>query len=124
MERNVSSWKTENDSRLHEDAQSGFKCDECGERFHKPLLATVTSNKSVQRYYACPQCLTEVRQERKQKSEISQQPFTVKEVAKVAVKLQESVKCNHFFGYLKKREKNSSIPEDCLVCEKMIECMI
>jgi len=125
MERNVNSWKTENDQHLREDAHSGFKCDECGEKFQKPLLATVTSNESVQRYYACPQCLTEVRQERKQRSQPSQQnSFTVKEVTKGTAKLQENVKCDHFFGFLKKREKNAPIPEDCLVCEKMIECMV
>lgn len=31
--------------------------------------------------------------------------------------------CPHFFGYLKKIPKNSTIPDDCFVCPKMVECL-
>jgi hypothetical protein len=32
-------------------------------------------------------------------------------------------KCSHEFGYLKKRPKGASIPDECLVCQKMIQCL-
>ena len=32
--------------------------------------------------------------------------------------------CSHFFGYLKKIPKNSTIPDDCFVCPKMVECLL
>lgn len=125
MERNLNPWKLENDEHYHEEISPSHKCGECGEEFQKPLLATVTSNEGVQRYYACPHCLTQVREERKQQSQGRREPqLSLKDVVKPAAKSNEGAKCDHFFGYLKKREKNSPIPEDCLTCEKMIECMV
>ena len=32
--------------------------------------------------------------------------------------------CLHYFGYLSKLTKNSSIPEDCLLCSKVVECLV
>jgi len=32
--------------------------------------------------------------------------------------------CLHYFGYLAKLPKNSSIPEDCLLCSKVVECLV
>jgi hypothetical protein len=32
-------------------------------------------------------------------------------------------KCNHFFGFLNKRTKGTPIPEHCLTCDKMVECL-
>lgn len=32
--------------------------------------------------------------------------------------------CPHYFGYLSRRPKNASIPEECLTCQKMIKCML
>lgn len=31
--------------------------------------------------------------------------------------------CAHYLGYLKKRGKSTPIPEECLTCSKMIDCM-
>jgi hypothetical protein len=39
-------------------------------------------------------------------------------------KREDSVKCTHFLGYLKKRSKEAPIPDECLTCDKMIECMV
>ena len=32
--------------------------------------------------------------------------------------------CLHYFGYLSKLPKNSMIPEDCLLCSKVVECIV
>ncbi len=32
--------------------------------------------------------------------------------------------CLHYFGYLSKLPKKSSIPEDCLLCSKVVECIV
>jgi hypothetical protein len=31
--------------------------------------------------------------------------------------------CSHSFGYLAVRPKNSLIPQDCLCCKQVIDCM-
>jgi len=38
---------------------------------------------------------------------------------------EESPKgCPHHFGYLAHRPKDASIPEECLTCQKIVECML
>jgi hypothetical protein len=32
--------------------------------------------------------------------------------------------CAHHFGYLSERSNREKIPEDCMVCEKMLDCMV
>jgi DNA-directed RNA polymerase subunit RPC12/RpoP len=124
MERSLNSWKSDDENRYSREAHS-VRCGECGEEFDKPLLAKISSAGQVQSYYACPRCLTEVSEPREQRSEKSEEsPVSLKGLKEVSAKLEENVSCQHFFGYLKKRPKDSSIPEDCLTCEKMIECMV
>ena len=95
-----------------------FVCDECGEAFQKPILATVSRSGRVQTYYACPRCMTRTSKERKEITLLK------KDVKKTSVELENNVKCKHSFGYLKKRAKDVPIPDECLTCDKMIECLI
>ncbi|MEM1539366.1 MAG: hypothetical protein QXW82_01250 [Candidatus Bathyarchaeia archaeon] len=32
--------------------------------------------------------------------------------------------CPHYFGYLRERPREEGIPEECLTCEKVVECML
>ena len=43
--------------------------------------------------------------------------------AEVEGAVGEVAGCAHHLGYLKRRPKNTPIPEECLTCSKMIECM-
>ena len=44
-------------------------------------------------------------------------------LAKPAEKKEKgSANCPHYFGYLARRPKRGSIPEECLTCQKMLEC--
>lgn len=125
MEKNLGSLKIEDGNRFG-DEHDGFKCNGCHEEFHKPLLATVSSRGNVQTYYACPRCLSKVNDVKHDKhAEKSKVSASLESVRKVGVAKHEAeVKCQHFEGYLKKREKDAPIPDECLTCEKMIECMI
>jgi len=33
-------------------------------------------------------------------------------------------KCPHNFGYLANLTKNTSIPEECLLCSRVVECIV
>lgn len=33
-------------------------------------------------------------------------------------------KCSHHFRYLNKRSKKEKMPEGCMVCEKLIDCIV
>jgi len=124
MEKNVGSLKLDNENYYSRENVACFKCSECGEEFRKPILATVSSNVTVDKYFACPRCLTKVSSVKSEKDEEEKEirPST-KEVKKALAKLEEGTTCNHFLGYLKKRQKNTPIPEECLTCNKMIECL-
>jgi len=99
-----------------------FTCSECGENFTKPLLANVSSQGLVQSYYACPRCLTEVHVN--DQAEVnSAEPSLAGEQLKAEHEKTEDESCQHFFGYLRKRSRETAIPEACLTCRKMIECM-
>lgn len=125
MQRNASSLRLSEDYSLHGN-QSSFKCEECGEKFQKPILATISSGGDVQKYYACPRCIAKIAGiEEQKKEEKKQSPFAVRPPSEKAVeKSEKGVVCKQSLGYLKKRPKNMPIPDECLTCEKMIECLV
>ena len=124
MERASAQLRTESEHVHYGQDGEDCKCQECGKEFETPLLAQISSNGFVQQtYYACPRCLTKVPEARKQRSERNEPPTAFKEL-RPGTKPAENASCQHFFGYLKQRPKDTAIPEDCLVCDKMIECMV
>jgi hypothetical protein len=36
----------------------------------------------------------------------------------------EAVDCKHHFGYLSERSKSEALPEECIVCPKIVQCML
>jgi len=46
---------------------------------------------------------------------------TEQQIHQPQTKTTES-KCSHYFGYLKNRDKSEELPEECLICEKLIQC--
>jgi hypothetical protein len=49
---------------------------------------------------------------------------SMEKVKKVVVaKHEDDAKCTHFLGYLKKRSKDMPFSDECLTCDKMIECL-
>jgi len=95
-----------------------LSCNRCGGSYQKPILATVSCGGEVQKYYACPRCMVKISEELK---EITVSRELVEEPE---IRYEKSVKCRYSFGYLKKRPKDAPIPDECLTCDKMVECMI
>lgn len=118
MQKSVGSLKLDNEDYSCRENQVDFVCDKCGGTFRKPILATVSSGGRVQTYYACPRCMARISREHKKT------PISMKDVEKSSAKLENNVKCKHFFGYLKKRPKDVAIPDECLTCDKMIDCLL
>jgi hypothetical protein len=52
----------------------------------------------------------------KVKDAISSQPIIESEKSKT--------NCSHHFGYLAELPKNSHFPEECLLCLRIVECII
>jgi DNA-directed RNA polymerase subunit RPC12/RpoP len=125
MERNISSLKFGVESPALSTTQARSRCSTCGAEFETPLLAMISSGFLLEEYYACPNCLSKVGTVENQKNEVEKVDEEENETLKVEVenKMEETVACAHDFGYLKRRPKNTPIPEECLTCSKMIECM-
>jgi hypothetical protein len=127
MERSLNPVKLGDESDLV-GGHGGHKCGGCHDEFERPLLATVSSCGSVQKYYACPRCLSKVEDARHEGHEerIREKSSVSLEAVKKAFEAKQSdeVKCRHSLGYLKKRGKDMPIPDECLTCDKMIECLI
>ena len=126
MEKSLSSLKFEIDSHLPSETHESSRCNTCGEEFEAPLFAVVSSGYLIEEYYACPRCLSKVSVVEHNKSvevdETEEKDEKFREI-EVEDKMEEAVACAHHLGYLKQRPKNTPIPEECLTCSKMIECM-
>ncbi len=118
---NIGSWKV-NEDHPHGVDPEDPTCGGCGKSYRKPILATVSSSGHVQTYQACPHCMTKLRAANPVRSENIEAAMPSKAPpAQMAPGLEG--KCGHFFGYLNKRAKGTPVPERCLTCEKMVECL-
>lgn len=109
--------------------------DECGKTFDRPLQLTVLSSDPVETYPACPYCMSRIEIEEEKQKPTKEAPIAPKLSARATVLQREhetereeaketsTQKCPRGFGYLKKRPKGTSIPDECLVCPKMIQCL-
>jgi len=144
MDKKIGESNFSSDESVFIGTQTNVRCNKCGEEYEQPLFAKVISGQSVEEYYACPKCLSKVKHAKREEP-VEVEPIAPDEpdepvepaepaeeeqpeepryvVNKLPDTPQATGGCPHQLGYLKKRDKNSPFPEDCLVCSKMIECM-
>ena len=115
-----------------------FTCSnpECGRVFDDPIIVQDLSSKNGPSYSACPYCLTEIMIE--ENSEVKEEKRTLKKkraIIKNAKALSQKLKpaeqlslkenkCPYYFGYLSQRSRKEEIPEECMTCEKIVQCML
>lgn len=109
--------------------------ERCGKSFTAPVRLTDLSRKPrSETYYACPYCFS--------KMDESEHDYThelkltktgtyematsdsSKKSAKNAVQEEMTTNCPHHVGYLKKRSKDEAVPDSCLTCPKILQCMV
>ncbi|MEM2119072.1 MAG: hypothetical protein QW840_02995 [Candidatus Bathyarchaeia archaeon] len=103
----------------------------CGKVFTSPLKTENVSSRNQKKYDACPYCLTEIvieasptcTEEDKHKPENIEEPpqFGPSETAPATPKTSE---CPYHLGYLSKRSPKDKIPESCMMCENIVQCML
>jgi DNA-directed RNA polymerase subunit RPC12/RpoP len=124
MERSSDSLEFETEDFVLSEIGAGAVCGTCGETFKAPLLALVSSDQFVEEYYACPRCLSKVPFIKYPDSiEAGVEKKANSLDAEVKAEVEDPEGCTHNLGYLKQRSKGTPIPEECLTCNKMIECM-
>jgi len=129
----MSNYETE--SPYHFEINCDSTCKVCGETYQNLLYATVFSENHKLEFYACPRCLSKVKHAGKHghpekvEEEVNLIEKEEEDLAaqKTEVKLEaqpeENLNCPYEFGYLRRRQKSTTIPDQCLTCTKMIDCM-
>jgi DNA-directed RNA polymerase subunit RPC12/RpoP len=102
---------------LHEEK---LKCPYggCGKSFEKPAVLTDSSTMPRRTYYACPHCQSKIDILTEDLKIVQVKPTEYPKV------LDSPAKCAHYSGLLNAIPKDGAIPDDCLVCPKVLQCTL
>jgi len=125
---------------MHRKEQSAkeekFACpnSSCGFVFSKPVKVKNMNSQESKCYDACPRCLIAIVIEKSvpvvdakpnEKVQDNKAQETISSSSEERRAEQSTtVHCAHHLGYLSERVKNEKIPEDCMVCENIVTCML
>lgn len=97
----------------------------CKKTFTTPLKTLNLQQNPTEPYYACPYCLTKIKDVEPEKTEKKPvQETKAKVSSNVASKEERKAGCQYHLGYLSERTNKEQIPDDCLVCKSIVECML
>jgi hypothetical protein len=105
----------------------------CGRFFIYPLKVVNLRAEKAESYLACPYCLTEIAVERPSSLDIVsmvEEEKTFREAEETGESVegkssepQAKGQCPCHFGYLGERLNKDQMPEECMVCENILNCM-
>jgi len=100
----------------------------CKKSFNAPLKTLNLQRSPREIYNACPFCLTELKIPEK-RAEIQfenlKEEANQREIKEKSDKNKDnSTKCHFHLGYLSERTSKDNIPDECLVCKDILECML
>jgi len=102
----------------------GFICPNvsCRKIFTSPIK-TVNIGISTESYDACPYCLTKITKDNTVALNASKVSASKAEVQKQAPNTNNPPECHNHFGYLSERTAKEQIPDECLTCKEIVQCM-
>lgn len=95
----------------------------CGKVFDKPLK-TVNLQDSTEPYAACPYCLTKIVESQVEINKPETQDESRPSKEKPSKNREKPSTCHYHLGYLSEREDKQQIPDECIVCKFLLECML
>jgi hypothetical protein len=113
-----------------------FTClnPKCRRAFANPIVVQNLCPESTASYCACPHCLTEIKEAPKdeekrqeniaERTEIEQVETQLIETKPAQQPFSETNSCPHHFGYLSQSSRGKEVPGECMICKKLIECML
>jgi DNA-directed RNA polymerase subunit RPC12/RpoP len=110
-----------NSSATPQLAQLSCPYDQCGKSFEKPVVLTDFSKTPRETYYACPYCFSKL--EIALEAQENLHAVSVKTSREPEMVLTPKT-CEHHMGYLAALAKEDAIPDECLTCTKLMQCMV
>jgi hypothetical protein len=99
--------------------------NECKKVITKPLKTLNRQQGAKEPYYACPYCLTEIiltETEPNDEPEKTTEEIVVPE-EKPSQNSETIPDCKHYFGYMSEKEHKQQMPDECMLCSQIIDCM-
>ena len=90
----------------------------CEKTFDKPTLMTDSSEIIRQSHYVCPHCMSKLDIITDDMKIIGVNPTEYPKV------FESPAKCAHFSSLVNARPKNMPVPDECLICPKILQCKI
>jgi hypothetical protein len=96
----------------------------CHRKIEEPILLNNLSTAPAEQYYACPHCFIKLevisaQPEKEEKKQEEEPPVKLPEKEE-----KRPSKCAGYLGYLASRPENAPIPKECLICPKVLECVM
>ena len=109
----------------------------CGKTFTNPLKARNMGVKNAKTYEACPYCLAEITVGKE--DDLIEESESAVHDTKANARFDAVTKegratpsaspskvegCTRHLGYLSQRSSKEKIPEECIMCNKIVQCML
>ena len=90
----------------------------CGKAFEKPTVLTDSTTIPRETYYACPYCQSKI--------DVMTENLKITDVKPTEYpKVFDSpAKCARYFGFLNTIPRSGTIPDECLICPKVLQCSV
>lgn len=120
----------------HGGKKKAFTCQNpsCKKSFTAPLKTLNLQENPSEAYYTCPYCLTKIKitdETLKTDKKPEETPFEKAKQKINQTETKEKIKnsdkpsgCHYHSGYLSERTSKEQIPDECLVCKDIIDCML
>jgi hypothetical protein len=99
----------------------------CKKTVTAPLKTLNLQENPSEPYFACPFCLSKIEmpelQSQEKPSQLPQKPSEAESKQGSSKKNEKLADCQFYLGYLSER-KQKEIPDNCLVCKSIVECML
>ena len=103
-----------------------FNCQNpsCQQTFTVPLKTLNLQANPTEPYFACPYCLTKVQDPKLKIQEGQVKESIPQKKASKYLNEKPTPACQFHLGYLSERTQKEQIPDDCVLCKSIIECML
>jgi hypothetical protein len=88
----------------------------CEKTFEKPTVLTDSSTIPRQSYFACPHCMSKLDIVTENMKVVGVKP------TEYPIVFDSPAKCAHFSGFLNAPPPDAPLPDECLICPKVLQC--